>query len=371
MNGKTGFIGSLLVLAFATLCGFFCSIFVPTALAQSPSDGTVLPRAIPPFKGKIAERAKDSKTDFPPTPTAPKGAPNLLLVLLDDVGYGASSTFGGPVSTPTLQMLANRGLLYTKFHTTAMCSPTRAALLSGRNHHSVHTGQIMEMATGYPGYDSLYGKDTAGIGEIMRQNGWNTAWFGKDHNVPDWESSAAGPFDRWPTGLGFEKFYGFIGGDMNQWRALVFDGTRPIEPYVGNPNYNLDYDLADQAIKYIEMQHSMAPDKPFLVYYAPGATHVPHHPCASWIEKYQGKFDQGWDKVREETLARQIKLGVVPPNTKLTPRPEQLPAWDSLEADRKRLYARMMEVYAGALSHADYHIGRVLDALDESGQTEN
>jgi len=371
MNGKTGFIGSLLVLAFATLCGFFCSIFVPTALAQSPSDGTVLPRAIPPFKGKIAERAKDSKTDFPPTPTAPKGAPNLLLVLLDDVGYGASSTFGGPVSTPTLQMLANRGLLYTKFHTTAMCSPTRAALLSGRNHHSVHTGQIMEMATGYPGYDSLYGKDTAGIGEIMRQNGWNTAWFGKDHNVPDWESSAAGPFDRWPTGLGFEKFYGFIGGDMNQWRALVFDGTRPIEPYVGNPNYNLDYDLADQAISYVTLQHSLAPDKPFFIYYAPGATHAPHHPRPEWIEKYKGKFDQGWDVQREQTLARQKQLAIVPQDTKLTVRTPSIPAWDSLTADEKKLYARMMEIYAGYLEQTDYNVGRVVNAIDKMGLTDN
>jgi arylsulfatase A-like enzyme len=234
--------------------------------AASVRSQSVLPAPVQSFEGKIALRASDSKVDFPKIVAAPAGAPNVLLVLLDDVGFGAASTFGGPVDTPTLEQLARRGLRYNEFHTTAMCSPTRAALLSGRNHHSVHTGQIMEMATGFPGYDSLVGRDTAGIAEILRQNGWNTAWFGKDHNVPDWETSQAGPFDRWPTGLGFEKFYGFIGGDMNQWRPILFDNTTPIEPYVGKPDYNLDYDLADQSIKYIQTQHSMAPDKPFFVY---------------------------------------------------------------------------------------------------------
>lgn len=324
-----------------------------------------------PFSGKVAPRATDSTPAFPKPPTPPAGAPNVVLVMLDDVGFGASTTFGGPCNTPTLDALAQRGLRYNKFHTTAMCSPTRAALLSGRNHHSVHTGQIMEMATGYPGYDTLNGHDTAGIGEILKQNGWNTAWFGKNHNVPDWETSQAGPFDRWPVGLGFEKFYGFIGGDMNQWRPCVFDGTTPIEPYVGDPDYNLDYDLADQAISYIQMQHSVAPDKPFFVYYAPGATHAPHHPRAEWAEKYRGQFDDGWDALRERTLARQKELGVVPPETELTERSAGIPAWDDLSDDQHTLFARMMEIYAGYMEQTDHNVGRVLATLDDLGLAED
>jgi arylsulfatase A-like enzyme len=333
-------------------------------------------RALPvqpaPYQGKLGLTTKESsKPMFPETPTPPKGAPNVLIVLLDDVGFGASDTFGGPVNTPTLDALARRGLRCTQFHTTAMCSPTRAAMLSGRNHHSVHTGQIMEMATGYPGYDSMVGKDTTGIGTILRDNGWSTAWFGKDHNVPDWETSQAGPFDRWPTGLGFEKFYGFIGGDMNQWRALVFDGTQPIEPYVGNPDYNLDYDLADQAIKYLHMQHAVAPNKPFFVYYAPGATHAPHHPRQEWVEKYKGKFDIGWDRVREQTLERQKQLDIVPKDTQLTARPDSIPAWESLSADQKKLYSRMMEIYAGYLEQTDHNVGRVEQAIADMGLRNN
>jgi arylsulfatase A-like enzyme len=331
-----------------------------------------LPIVPTPFGGKLGLTTKtSSKPQFSPSPSPPKGAPNVLIVLLDDVGFGASSVFGGAINTPTLDALSHRGLRYTQFHTTAMCSPTRAALLSGRNHHSVHTGQIMEMATGFPGYDSMVGKDTTGIGTILRDNGWNTAWFGKDHNVPDWETSQAGPFDRWPTGLGFEKFYGFIGGDMNQWRALVFDGTQPIEPYVGNPDYNLDYDLADQAINYIHMQHSVAPNKPFFVYYAPGATHAPHHPRKEWVEKYKGKFDMGWDVLREQTLERQKAQGIVPKDTVLTARPQSIPAWDSLSVDQKTLYCRMMEIYAGYLEQADYNVGRIEKAIDDMGLREN
>ena len=211
----------------------------------------VLPSPSAPFTGQIGLSAKDSKSDFPKPVTAPKGAPNIVLVLLDDVGFGASSTFGGPCQTPMLDRLAKSGLRYTQFHTTALCSRTRAALLTGRNHHSVHTGVIMEQGTGFPGYDSLMGKDTATIAEILKQKGWNTAWFGKDHNVPDWQSSQAGPFDLWPTGLGFEKFYGFVGAETSQWRPAVFDGTKPVEPYLGNPDYNFDYDLADQAIQWV------------------------------------------------------------------------------------------------------------------------
>ena len=255
---------------------------------------------------------KDSRPDFPQPLQAPRGAPNVLVVLLDDVGFGATSTFGGPAPTPTLDRLAQDGLRYNQFHTTALCSPTRAALLTGRNHHSAHTGVVMEVATGYPGYDTVMQQDTATVAEVLRQSGWSTAWFGKNHNVPDWQTSQAGPFDLWPSGLGFDHFYGFIAGDTNQWRPAVTEGTKPIEPYLGKPDYNFDYDMADKAIAWIRMQKAVAPDRPFFVYYAPGATHAPHHPRKEWIEKYKGKFDQGWDRVREETLARQKKLGVVP-----------------------------------------------------------
>lgn len=338
---------------------------------DSTSAQEVLPTPPAPFKGQIGLSAKDSTPDFPKPVQAPKGAPNIVLVLLDDVGFGASSTFGGPINTPTLERLAKNGLRFTRFHTTALSSPTRASLLTGRNHHSVHTGVIMELATGYPGYDSVMGKDTATVAEILKQKGWNTAWFGKNHNVPDWQTSQAGPFDLWPTGLGFEHFYGFVGADTHQWRPAVYDGNRPVEPYIGNPDYNFDYDMADQAIKWIRNQKVVAPDKPFFCYYSPGATHAPHHPKKEWIAKYKGKFDQGWDKVREETLARQKKLGIVPEDTVLTPRHKDIPAWETLDASQKRLSARMMEIYAGYLEQTDYNVGRVLNAIEQLGQLDN
>jgi arylsulfatase A-like enzyme len=337
----------------------------------SSQDANVLPKPEPPFQGRIGRTVRDSTPDFPKMVEAPAGAPNVLLILTDDVGFGASSTFGGPVQTPNFQRVADSGLRYNMYHTTALCSPTRAALITGRNHHSVASGVITEFATGYPGYNSVVSKSTGSVGAVLRENGYNTSWFGKMHNVPDWMSSQAGPFDLWPTGLGFEYFYGFLGGDSDQWHPALYENTTPIEPYLGDPTYILDRDLADKAIAWMRMQHALAPSKPWLLYYATGTAHAPHHAPKDWIAKYKGQFDQGWDKVREETLARQIKLGIVPPNTKLTARPEQLPAWDSLSADQKRLYARMMEVYAGALSHADYHIGRLLDAVEQSGQMDN
>jgi arylsulfatase A-like enzyme len=340
-------------------------------LAQAQQAEEILPKPEPPFQGKIGRTVKDSTPDFPKGAEAPAGAPNVLLILTDDVGFGASSPFGGPIQTPTFQRIADSGLRYNMFHTTALCSPTRAALITGRNHHSVASGSITEFATGYPGYDSLVPKSAGSVGAVLKDNGYNTAWFGKMHNVPDWMSSQAGPFDLWPTGLGFERFYGFLGGDSDQWHPALYDGTNPIEPYLGDPNYILDRDLADKAIAWMQMQHALAPNKPWLLYYASGTAHAPHHAPKDWIAKYKGQFDQGWDKVREETLARQIKLGVVPPNTQLTKRPEQIPAWDSLSNDQKRLFARMMEVYAGALSHADYNIGRLLDAVEQSGQLDN
>jgi arylsulfatase len=339
--------------------------------ASAPGSSSVLPIPPAPFRGTIDLRAKDSKPDFPRPVQAPPGAPNVLLVLLDDVGFGAASTFGGPCQTPTLERLARSGLRYNQFHTTALCSPTRAALLTGRNHHSAHTACIMEAGTGFPGYDTVMGRDTATVAEVLKQNGYNTAWFGKNHNVPDWQSSQNGPFDLWPSGLGFEHFYGFIGGDTSQWRPATVDGTRPIEPYVGNPDYNFDYDMADRAIAWIGAQKAISPDRPFLVYYAPGATHAPHHPRKEWVEKYKGKFDRGWDRIHEETFARQKQLGVIPAGAKLTPRPREIPAWETLDADRRRLYARMMEIYAAYLEQTDYNVGRVIGAIEEAGQLDN
>jgi arylsulfatase A-like enzyme len=346
------------------------TVSVRAANAASP-DETVLPKPEPPFQGKIGRTVKDSTPNFPKGIEAPAGAPNILLILTDDVGFGATSTFGGPIQTPNFQRLADSGLRYNKYHTTALCSPTRAALITGRNHHSVASGVITEFATGYPGYNSLVPKSAGSVGAVLRENGYNTSWFGKMHNVPDWMSSQAGPFDLWPNGLGFEHFYGFLGGDSDQWHPALYENMTPIEPYLGNPDYILDRDLADKAIVWMRMQHALAPNKPWLLYYATGTAHAPHHAPKDWIAKYKGQFDQGWDKVREETLARQIRLDVVPAGTRLTKRPEQIPAWDSLSADQKRLYARMMEVYAGALSHADYNIGRLLDAVEQSGQMDN
>jgi arylsulfatase A-like enzyme len=371
MSRQTGFApqatGSLKTTALATIGAFLLA----GTLAKGAGAQDVLPVPPAPFKGQIGLSAKDSKPDFPQPVQAPTGAPNVVLVLLDDVGFGASSTFGGPIQTPTLDRLAQSGLRYTQFHTTALCSPTRAALLTGRNHHSVHTGVIMEQATGFPGYDSVMRPDTATVAEVLRQQGWNTAWFGKNHNVPDWQSSQAGPFDLWPTRLGFDRFYGFVGAETSQWRPAVFDGTQPVEPYLGNPEYNFDYDIADQAIRWIGNQKAVAPDRPFFLYYAPGATHSPHHPRKEWVAKYQGRFDEGWDRVREETLARQKQLGIVPADTRLTPRHDGIPAWDSLDAERRQLFAYMMEVYAGYLEQTDHNVGRVLSAIDKLGQLDN
>jgi arylsulfatase A-like enzyme len=331
----------------------------------------ILPRPEPPFKGHIGPTVQDSTLDFPQQVKAPQGAPNILLILTDDVGFGASSTFGGPVPTPSMDRLAKDGLRYTQFHTTALCSPTRAALLTGRNHHSNATGVIMELATGFPGYNSLMPKSNGTFAEVLRQNGYNTAWYGKNHNVPDWQSSQAGPFDLWPTGLGFEYFYGFLGGDTSQWAPAIFENNKPIEPPHDDPNYFFEKDMADHAIERIRMLHAVAPDKPWVAYYAPGTAHAPHHAPKDWIARFKGQFDMGWDKMREETLARQKTLGIVPPNTQLTPRPKDIPAWDSLNADQKKVYAHMMEVYAAALSYCDAQMGRILDAIAGEGELDN
>jgi arylsulfatase len=341
----------------------------PPGKAPPPID--LLPRPEPPFRGRIERNAVESRPDFPKEVQAPKGAPNVLLIMTDDVGFGAASTFGGPIPTPTMDKLAKRGLKYNRFHTTALCSPTRAALITGRNHHSCSTGVIMEQGTGFPGYNTLMSRSCGTIAEILRALGYSTAWFGKNHNVPDWHSSAAGPFTYWPTGLGFDYFYGFLGGDTNPWFPAAFENTTPVEPYLGKKDYHFDRDMADHAIRWIREHHALAPEQPFFAYYAPGACHAPHHAPKEWIARFKGKFDRGWDKVREETLARQIKLGVVPAGTKLVPMHKDIPPWAKLSADQKKVYARMMEVYAAYLAFTDHNIGRVLDALEETGQMDN
>jgi len=365
------------IVAASALVGWFAATNrLPTGRAQDKTAGTdappatVLPVPEPPFKGKIGRKASESTPDFPKAIEAPKGAPNVLLILTDDVGFGASSTFGGPIPTPNYDKLAKAGLRYNMFHTTALCSPSRAALVTGRNHHTCATGVITEFGTGYPGYNSIMPKSCGTVAEMLKQNGWNTSWYGKNHNVPDWQSSQAGPFDLWPTGLGFEYFYGFIGGDTDQWHPALFDGTKPIEA-PNDPKYHLDADLADHAVAWIRQQKALAPNKPFFAYYSPGLCHAPHHAPKDWIAKFKGQFDQGWDKVREETLERQIKAGVVPPGTKLTERPKEIPGWESLSADQKKVYARMMEVYAGCLAFCDHNIGRVIQAVEDTGEMDN
>jgi arylsulfatase A-like enzyme len=365
MEDKAMRLGGLVSIVAAALL-----LSISPALAQDV-DRSVLPMPDPPFKGKIGLTPADSVKDFPKPVTAPEGAPNVLIILTDDVGFGASSTFGGPIPTPTMDRIANAGLRFNNFHTTALCSPTRAALLTGRNHHSVATGVIMEAGVGYPGYNTVEPQSKRGLGDILKLNGYNTAWFGKNHNVPDWQTSQAGPFNLWPVGLGFEYFYGFVGGDTNQWAPALVENTRPIEPPHDNPNYNFDEDMADKAIAWIRMQHAMAPKKPFFVYYAPGTAHAPHHAPREWIEKFKGKFDMGWDKQREITLAKQKGMGIVPPNTQLTTRSEGIEAWDSLNPDEKKLFAHMMEVYAGALAHCDHEMGRIIDAIEEMGELDN
>jgi arylsulfatase A-like enzyme len=312
--------------------------------------------------------AKDPETKFPPiTPLRPpRGAPNVLLILLDDVGFGASSVFGGPCQTPTAERLAADGLRYNRFHTTALCSPTRAAFLSGRNHHAVGMGGITEIATSAPGYNSLRPNTCAPLAEILKLNGYSTAQFGKCHEVPAFETTPIGPYHHWPTGSGFEHFYGFIGGENNQYYPALYEGTTPVEPdRTPEEGYHLMEDLADKAIGWIREQKSMAPDRPFFLYFAPGATHAPHHVPNDWIEKYKGKFDQGWDKLREETFARQKQLGVIPSDCELTKRPTEIPAWDKTEERLRPVLTRQMEIYAAYLSFADHHVGRVIDALSD------
>ncbi|MBP8303550.1 MAG: arylsulfatase [Phycisphaerae bacterium] len=336
---------------------------------QKAIERAVLPIPDRQHIGLTTYDAKDPETKFPPIRDIrpPKGAPNVLIVLIDDAGFGASSVFGGPCQTPTFEKLAANGLRYNRFHTTALCSPTRQALLTGRNHHSAGMGCITELATSAPGYTSIRPNTCAPLAMTLKLNGYATAQFGKCHEVPVWQTSPMGPFDSWPTGGGgFEYFYGFLGGETNQYDPALYEGTVPVDPpKTAEEGYHFTEDMADKAITWVRQQKALMADKPFFMYFAPGATHAPHHVPKEWSDKYKGKFDQGWDKLREETLARQKKLGVVPPDAKLTKRPKEIPAWDAMDPKLKPVLARQMEVYAGFLEHTDHQVGRLIAALKD------
>jgi arylsulfatase A-like enzyme len=335
-----------------------------------PTDRTVLPIPEPQYPHSTVLDARNATPPPRFEVKAPASAPNVLIVLIDDMGFGQSSAFGGPINMPTVERLANAGLRYNEFHTTALCSPTRSALLSGRNHHMNNFGSIAETATSFPGQTGQRPNSVAPLAEMLRLNGYSTSAFGKSHETAAWEVSPSGPTDRWPTRSGFDKFYGFIGGETNQWAPLIYDGMNQVEPS-HDPNYNFMTDMTNQAIDWMGYQKSLTPDKPFFIYFAPGATHAPHHVPNEWIAKYKGKFDQGWDALREETLARQIKLGVVPAGTKLAPKPEAIKDWATLSPDEKKLFARQMEVFAGFGEYADTEIGRLIEAIRATGQLDN
>ncbi len=336
-------------------------------------DGKQLPPPPMPFGGVIKESAKDSTPWWPPRVVPPKGAPNILLIMTDDAGFGAPSTFGGVIATPALDRIANSGIRYTQFHSTALCSPTRAALITGRNHHVAGFGVVGEAATGFPGYDSVIRKDTGTIGRILKENGYATAWFGKDHNTPFYQASQAGPFDQWPIGMGFDYFYGFVGGDTSQWQPNLFRNTTAIYPFQGQPGWNLTTAMADDAIQYMKQLKALDPEKPFFIYYVPGGTHAPHHPTPEWIKKISGQhlFDVGWNKLRETIFANQKRLGIMPADAKLTPWPKELPQWDSLSFEEKKLFIKQADVYGAYLAYTDHEIGRVIQAVEDMGQLDN
>ena len=338
--------------------------------ASGELDRTVLPIPEPKRQTYKELDARNAKAPERWEVKAPKGAPNVVVVLIDDMGFGASSRFGGPINMPVLDKLAADGISYNRFHTTALCSPTRTAILTGYNHHSNNAGSIMETATAFPGNNGIRPQSITPMAEVLRQNGYSTAAFGKYHETPPWEISASGPLDRWPTHSGFDKFYGFIGGETNQWSPLIYDGVTQVET-PKDPNYHFTTDMTNQAISWVRFQQALTPDKPFFMYFATGATHAPHHAPKEYIDKYKGKFDQGWDKVREETLERQKKLGLVPQNAKLAPKPQDIKDWDKLSADEKKMYAHQMEVYAGFGEHTDHEIGRLESAIEDLGVMDN
>lgn len=341
--------------------------------ATTTIDGKYLPPPPPKFGGEINLQASQSKPYWPARVVPPQGAPNVLLIMTDDQGYGVSGTFGGVVPTPAMDRIAQSGLRYTQFHSTALCSPTRAALITGRNHHSVGFGIISEQSTGYPGYDSIIGPESATIGTILKQNGYATSWFGKNHNTPSYQYSAAGPFDQWPSGMGFDYFYGFMGGETDQWTPYLFQNTTQVFPWVGKPNYNLTTDMADEAIAHIRRLNAAAPDQPFFVYYVPGGTHSPHQPTKEWIDKVHDMhlFDDGWNALRDKIFANQKRLGVIPASTQLTAWPDELQKWDTLTADEQKLFARQAEVFGAYVAYTDHEIGRVIQEVQDEGKLDN
>jgi len=333
-------------------------------------DRTVLPVREPEYPPITELDARKAKAPPRFEVKAPKGAPNVVIVLIDDMGFGAPSAFGGPINMPTLDKVAANGIRYNRFHTTALCSPTRTALLTGYNHHSNNAGAIMELATAFPGNTGVRPQTITPVAEVLRQNGFSTAAFGKYHETPPWEISVSGPYNRWPTHSGFDKFYGFIGGETNQYAPLIYDGVTKVEvPH--DPNYHFTTDMTNQAIAWMRFQQALTPDKPFFVYFATGATHAPHHVSKEWADKYKGKFNEGWDKLREETLARQKQMGIVPQNTQLAPKPKDIKDWDHLSADEKKVFARQMEVFAGFAEQTDYEIGRLVSAIEDMGEMDN
>lgn len=354
----------------AILLVLWAALVIPGHLSGQELDRTSLPIREPIRKPSTVLDVRNANPPPRFEVKAPQGAPNVIIILIDDMGFGVSETFGGPIPMPTLNRLADNGVRFNRFHTTALCAPTRMALLSGYNHHSNNMGVITEAATTFPGYTGVRPQTITPIAEVLRQNGYNTAQFGKSHEVPPWEISNNGPMDRWPAHSGFEKFYGFLGGETNQWAPLIYDGVTLVET-PNDPDYHFTTDMTDKAISWVRSQQALQPEKPFFMYYAPGATHAPHHVPTAYIEKYKGKFDQGWDKVREETLARQIKMGIVPANTQLAPKPKDIKDWTSLSSDEKKLFTRQMEVYAAFADHTDHEIGRLIDAIEVLGEMDN
>ena len=357
-----------------------------TGVPCSPSatispESKYLPPAPPPFGGEINLKASDSKPCWPPRVVAPKGAPNVLLIMTDDQGYGVTSTFGGVIPTPVMDRIAKAGLRYTQFHSTALCSPTRAALITGRNHHSVGFGVVSEMSTGYPGYNSIIGPESATIGEILKEHGYATSWFGKNHNTPSYQYTTAGPYDQWPSGMGFDYFYGFMGGETDQWAPFLFRDHTQVYPWVGHPGYNLTTDMADEAMKYLKGLNDAAPDKPFFLYFVPGGTHAPLQPTPEWIKKISDLhlFDKGWNELREQIFANQKRLGVVPLDAQLTTWPDgqpeyggaKLQKWETLSPDEKKLFIRQADIFAAYAAYTDHEIGRVIQAVEDMGKLDN
>ena len=373
------FAASAFLASWATLLPWAASAQQITGTPGAPNatttiDGHVLPPPPQPFRGQIELNAAQSKPYWPARVVPPKGAPNILLIMTDDVGFAAPSTFGGVIPTPALDRIANAGLRYTNFHSTSLCSPTRAALITGRNHHSAGFGVVSEAATGFPGYNSIIPKDSATIGRILQENGYRTSWFGKDHNTPTYQASQAGPFDQWPAGMGFEYFYGFVGGDASQWEPNLFRNTTAIYPYVGNPGWNLTTAMADDAIHWMKQLNDIDSSMPFLVYYVPGGTHAPHHPTPEWIKKISDMhlFDKGWNALRDQIFENQKKLGVIPKDAKLTPWPDALlQQWDKATDEEKKLFIRQADVYAAFLAYTDHEIGRVIQAVEDMGKLDN